>query len=91
MLMGTTTPLAGAPRSSVSRAVKKTPTELENRTPKNRVLKGGIARRKTTKNEKTVTGTTLRAESRSTPKVSAQWYRPSKGLDRAKDTIAGAR
>ena len=45
----------------------------------NRVLKGGIARRKTARNRKTFTGATLRAESRYTPKVSAQWYRPSKG------------
>ena len=81
------TPQAGATSTSVSQAAK-TPKKFKNCTAMNRVFKGGVAKKKSAKNMKTVNGKKVKANSKYKPKVSAKWYRLNKGLDRDKDGIA---
>ena len=82
------TPQAGATGTTVSQAAKKTPKKFKNCTAMNKVFKGGIAKKKSAKNKKTVNGKKVRANSKYKPKVSAKWYRLNKSLDRDKDKIA---
>lgn len=76
--------------SSVQGAVvtKVEPKKFKNCTAMNKVFKGGIAKKKSAKNMKTVSGKKVKANSRYKPKVSAKWYRLNQGLDRDKDRIA---
>ena len=76
--------------ASVQGAVvtKAQPKKFKNCTAMNRVFKGGVAKKKSAKNMKTVNGKKVKANSKYKPKVSAKWYRLNKGLDRDKDGIA---
>ena len=67
---------------------KATPKKFKNCDAMHKVFKGGIAKEKSAKNMKTVSGNKVKANSKYKPKVSAKWYRLNKGLDRDKDRIA---
>jgi hypothetical protein len=79
-------PAPGAVGASVSQAAQ--PKKFKNCTAMNKVFKGGVAKKKSAKNLKTVNGKKVKANSKYKPKVSAKWYELNSSLDRDKDGIA---